>query len=73
VQVTVTGHGQAVTAQVITRRRPALAGPGAAGPAGAGAGLIGLAERVALADGQLEHGPNAIGDFVLRATVPRRP
>ena len=39
----------------------------------AGAGLIGLAERVTLAGGQLEHGRNAIGDFVLRATIPRQP
>jgi signal transduction histidine kinase len=37
---------------------------------GAGTGLIGLAERVALAGGELEHGPDATGDFVLRATLP---
>ncbi|MGH3289737.1 MAG: sensor histidine kinase [Streptosporangiaceae bacterium] len=73
VQVTVTADGQTVTAEVISRRRPATAGPGSAAPAGAGAGLIGLAERVTLAGGQLEHGPNAIGDFVLRATIPRQP
>ena len=72
VQVTVTARGQAVTADVITHRRPALAGLGAAAPSGAGAGLIGLAERVTLAGGQLDYGPNAIGDFVLRATIPRR-
>ena len=36
---------------------------------GAGTGLIGLAERVALAGGTLEHGPNERGDFVLRATL----
>lgn len=71
VQVTVTADGQAVTAEVITRRRPALDKPGAAAPAGAGAGLIGLAERVTLAGGQLDYGPNAIGDFVLHATIPR--
>ena len=69
VQVTVTAHGQAVMAEVITARRPALAGPGAAG---AGAGLIGLAERVTLAGGQLDYGPNAAGDFVLRAAIPRQ-
>ena len=72
VQVTVTAHGQAVTAEVITRRRSALAGPGAAAPAEAGAGLIGLAERVTLAGGQLDYGLNAIGDFVLRAAIPRQ-
>ena len=71
VQVRVTADGQAVTAEVISRRRPVIAAPGAAAPAGAG--LIGLAERVTLAGGQLEHGPNAIGDFVLRATIPRQP
>ena len=69
VQVTVTADGQAVTAEVISRRRTTPADPGAA-QAGTGAGLIGLAERVTLAGGQLEHGPNAIGDFVLRATIP---
>jgi signal transduction histidine kinase len=37
---------------------------------GAGTGLIGLAERVALAGGELRHGPDAAGDFVLRATLP---
>ena len=42
----------------------------AAAVPGAGTGLIGLAERVALAGGELEHGPNARGDFVLRATLP---
>jgi signal transduction histidine kinase len=72
VQVTVTAHGQAVTAEVISRRRLPAA-PGAVEPAGAGAGLIGLAERVTLAGGQLDYGPNAIGDFVLRATIPRQP
>jgi len=37
---------------------------------GAGTGLIGLGERVALAGGTLAHGPDAAGDFVLRATLP---
>jgi signal transduction histidine kinase len=73
VQVTVTTDGQTVTAEVISRRRPIIAAPTAGAPAGAGAGLIGLAERVTLADGRIEHGPNAIGDFVLRATIPRQP
>jgi hypothetical protein len=31
--------------------------------------LIGLAERVALTGGELTHGPDAGGDFVLRATL----
>jgi signal transduction histidine kinase len=45
----------------------------AAGPAlpGAGTGLIGLAERVTLAGGRLEHGVDGDGAFVLRARLPR--
>jgi signal transduction histidine kinase len=42
--------------------------PGA--PAGAGLGLAGLAERVALAAGQLEYGPTSAGGFRLRAWLP---
>jgi len=38
---------------------------------GAGTGLIGLAERVTLAGGELEHGVDADGAFVLRARLPR--
>jgi signal transduction histidine kinase len=38
---------------------------------GAGAGLIGLTERVSLAGGQLEHGVDPDGAFVLRARLPR--
>lgn len=38
---------------------------------GAGTGLIGLAERVSLAGGELEHGVDADGAFVLRARLPR--
>ena len=51
---------------------PAKVGPPPACPAieGTGTGLIGLAERVATVGGALEHGTNAGGDFVLRATVP---
>jgi signal transduction histidine kinase len=73
VQVTVTAVGQATRAEVISHRRSVMGAPGAAAPAGAGAGLIGLAERVTLAGGRLEHGPDAIGDFVLRATIPGPP
>jgi signal transduction histidine kinase len=39
-------------------------------PAGPGSGLIGLTERLTLVGGELEHGLNIDGDFVLRATVP---
>ena len=38
---------------------------------GAGTGLIGLTERVTLADGELEHGVDPDGAFVLRASLPR--
>jgi signal transduction histidine kinase len=38
---------------------------------GAGTGLIGLAERVTLAGGELEHGVDPAGAFVLRARLPR--
>ena len=56
----------------------APAGPDAAAasvlaPPGPGAGLIGLAERLALVGGDLQHGTNAMGDFVLRATIPGCP
>jgi signal transduction histidine kinase len=64
VQVTVAGDEQLVV-EVVSRR---AAGAPAVVP-GAGTGLIGLAERVELAGGTLEHGPNARGDFVLRATL----
>ena len=40
---------------------------------GAGLGLVGLAERVALADGSFEHGEDAAGRFVGRATLPWTP
>lgn len=45
----------------------------AAGPGlpGAGTGLVGLAERVSLAGGELEHGIDPDGAFVLRARLPR--
>ena len=59
-----------------TRRAPG--GPDAAtasvlAPPGPGAGLVGLAERLALVGGDLQHGTNAMGDFVLRATIPGCP
>jgi signal transduction histidine kinase len=53
----------------VVSRRSALAPEAEPG----GSGLIGLAERVELAGGALEHGPNPRGDFVLRATLPWAP
>jgi signal transduction histidine kinase len=40
---------------------------------GAGTGLVGLAERVELAGGRFESGPDGHGNFVLRATLPWTP
>jgi len=48
----------------------AVAAPGSELP-GAGTGLIGLTERVSLAGGELEHGVDDEGAFVLRARLPR--
>ena len=71
VDVAVTS-GERLVVEVISRR---LVGVGAAAEAlpGAGSGLIGLNERVELAGGELEHGADPAGDFVLRATLPWAP
>ena len=72
VDVSITGApGEPLAVEVISRdpvTMHAIRAPEAM--PGAGTGLVGLAERVALAGGELEHGPNASGDFVLRATLP---
>ena len=47
--------------------------PGLANDARAGQGLVGLAERVALASGRLEHGPTAEGGWRLAAWLPWPP
>ena len=44
-----------------------------AGLPGAGTGLVGLAERVELVGGEFRSGPDAHGNFVLRATLPWTP
>jgi signal transduction histidine kinase len=70
VEVTITAHaGADVIVEVVSRRAVGVAA-GAPSIPGAGTGLVGLAERVALAGGELEHGPDDAGDFVLRATLP---
>jgi signal transduction histidine kinase len=59
--------------EVVSRRAvgvPATEPRDAASLPGSGAGLVGLAERVSLAGGELEHGPDENGDFVLRASLP---
>jgi signal transduction histidine kinase len=64
VEVTVAASDSLVV-EVVSRRSALVADP-----VPGGSGLIGLAERVALAGGALEHGPNPRGDYVLRATLP---
>ena len=69
------GPGAAVELRVVNRQLGS--GSGWVAPAGAhvgsGTGLVGLAERVALAGGTLEHGPRAGGGFELSATLPWPP
>lgn len=62
--------GAALVASVVSR--PPIGAAPTPMP-GWGVGLIGLRERVTLAGGELEHGPDADGDFVLRATLPWPP
>jgi signal transduction histidine kinase len=65
------GDAEGLVVEVVSRRPVGVAVGGAGDRLpGAGTGLIGLAERVALAGGELHHGPDAAGDFVLRATIP---
>jgi signal transduction histidine kinase len=71
VEVTIDAQaGTALVVEVLSRRAVGVAAPAALVLPGAGTGLVGLAERVALAGGELEHGPDGAGDFVLRATLP---
>jgi signal transduction histidine kinase len=63
--------GPPLTVEVISRR--AVGSSTVDSLPGTGTGLVGLAERVALAGGELEYGPDANGDFVLRATLPWSP
>src|SRR4051794_10584243 len=57
--------------QVEVRSLASVAVAAAPPPHGASTGLIGLAERVSLAGGTLEHGVDPDGAFVLRASLPR--
>ena len=66
-----TREGNLVVSVVNRRAVGVVAGRHGDAPPGSGTGLIGLGERVALAGGTLEHGPDASGDFVLRATLPQ--
>jgi signal transduction histidine kinase len=75
VEVAVAADGPADLVAEVISHQPATGisenGISGAG-AGAGAGLIGLAERLELAGGRLEHGPTLSGGFLLRATIPIR-
>jgi len=69
--VTLSVHAPGGELQVEVRSlAPVAVGSGSPLP-GAGTGLIGLAERVTLAGGELEHGVDPDGAFVLRARLPR--
>ena len=69
VDVRIAGGEGALVVEVVSRR-PVGVGVTAEPLPGAGSGLIGLGERVALAGGELRHGPDPAGDFVLHATLP---
>jgi signal transduction histidine kinase len=74
VQVTITADGGAgLVVEVLSRRAVGVRTGNALASTGGGTGLIGLAERLALVGGELEHGPDGNGDFVIRATLPRAP
>jgi signal transduction histidine kinase len=68
VRVLVTSSEEALGIEI---RNPAsLVRPPTAPLPGAGSGLVGLRERVQLADGQLRHERTAGGEFILTATLP---
>jgi signal transduction histidine kinase len=73
VEVSISAEPDALLVGVVSR--PAVGVPAAPrlAEAGTGTGLIGLAERVALAGGELKFGPDENGDFVIRARLPRQP
>jgi signal transduction histidine kinase len=64
-------YGPPLVVELVTRR--SRASNGAATLPGSGTGLVGLAERVELTGGEVSYGPDADGNFVLRATVPWTP
>jgi two-component system, NarL family, sensor histidine kinase DesK len=61
--------GDSVAVEILDDGR----GPDRAGPVGGGAGLAGLAERVAARGGRLEAGPCPRGGFRLRVELPAQP
>jgi signal transduction histidine kinase len=70
VDVRVAGEpGQGLTVEVCNAASAAAPTPDAQ----SGQGLLGLAERVGLAGGRLEHGPTAAGGWRLAAWLPWPP
>jgi signal transduction histidine kinase len=55
---------------VCVRNPPAVGAHDRQTPPGSGTGLLGLQERVTLANGVLVHGPDPSGDFVVEASLP---
>jgi signal transduction histidine kinase len=62
--------GTAETIEIELRNRAPLGPVPKPALPGAGSGLIGLGERVGLAGGELRHGYDSAGDFVLTAALP---
>ncbi|MFD3571904.1 sensor histidine kinase [Streptomyces sp. NPDC058667] len=71
-KVTVTVRGRPGEGLTVGVHNPAPGGPVPHVP-GSGQGLIGLAERAALAGGRLDHGPGPDGGFTLHAWLPWPP
>ena len=60
VEVTISAEAaRALVVEVVSRRAVGVGAPAPLALPGAGTGLVGLAERVALAGGELDHGPDA--------------
>ncbi len=68
--VTVTVHGAPGDGLVVTLVNPSLVTTGPPDIPGSGTGLVGLAERAALAGGRLEHETTGSSEFRLRAWLP---
>lgn len=63
------GPGDGLRVEVVNGPSPTLVEEGTPRP-GSGQGLVGLAERVSLASGRLEHGPEEEGGWRLTAWLP---
>lgn len=63
------GPGEGLTVEAVNP----LGGFGGTTVPGSGTGLVGLAERVSLAQGRLSHGPTPDGEFRLTAWLPWAP